>query len=713
MKKFLDFYYAQKRVGKELSMMQQKTQKSNVMLLTKEDDFNFDSWKDILLVDQDYIIELSEMVQQQNTKDSVYTAIINLNSSVDVDVFVVENNKTIMKIDNHSTVNVPVNTNDNVELIVNPKIESAQIGDINLDVEMLNKKLNYKFTAYRFYIDADFNRNGKIEENNTYIRKWKWGYDGEGPVLLNSVFKSDVPKTDFPVEYLSEVNIRKFGPENYPDDFKLILELNEGDANRIRLYLQDDIQTENSGSILGEGTRWTTLENNMFKNNILKLYAQALEYPDRNFDGIVNLRLNFAVEVKADDKKMLIPLYTDESLNPSMVNIQFFVAPWIATPNTQEARKLFVSQLPDNSNIEFVKKAEEIAGIAGVEFEAVPGYLNRNDPWMQDENQMGYSEAANTNLDVVLESPRNRGLDMFPHYGLYGPHFGYVSRSGSSPKCSLDSFGNLDVTPPFTSNGIEYPLGRIIYGGKLPGTAGRRMQRIMRDFLAGQQVQKPLELYTDWLNVGHVDEMLSFVPDKSKDFNMYSTSKGFKLLLGSPKVFYQELCRLEQYGHGDAVIMKDKFWSDGRPMQTTVSDMVNNYSLREINEEFQEKIDYNRELLKKELGLRERYDIIDIPAVFTLEKGRALALIPGMVNMIVLNEHLIIPKPFGPVINGECQIEKYVREQLEPLGLVCHFVDDWSSYHIQEGEVHCGSKVLRKPFDFKWWNSKPELDFDN
>jgi protein-arginine deiminase len=33
---------------------------------------------------------------------------------------------------------------------------------------------------------------------------------------------------------------------------------------------------------------------------------------------------------------------------------------------------------------------------------------------------------------------------------------------------SLDSFGNLEVSPPVTVNGKEYPLGRILIGSSFP-----------------------------------------------------------------------------------------------------------------------------------------------------------------------------------------------------------------------------------------------------
>lgn len=46
----------------------------------------------------------------------------------------------------------------------------------------------------------------------------------------------------------------------------------------------------------------------------------------------------------------------------------------------------------------------------------------------------------------------------------------------------------------------------------LPRFGGRRMAKAVKDFLFTQRVQAPVELFSDWLAVGHVDEFLSFVP---------------------------------------------------------------------------------------------------------------------------------------------------------------------------------------------------------
>lgn len=38
------------------------------------------------------------------------------------------------------------------------------------------------------------------------------------------------------------------------------------------------------------------------------------------------------------------------------------------------------------------------------------------------------------------------------------------------------------------------------------------MSKVVRDFLYAQKVQAPVEVYSEWLSVGHVDEFLTFVP---------------------------------------------------------------------------------------------------------------------------------------------------------------------------------------------------------
>nr|XP_021405076.1 protein-arginine deiminase type-1 [Lonchura striata domestica] len=252
----------------------------------------------------------------------------------------------------------------------------------------------------------------------------------------------------------------------------------------------------------------------------------------------------------------------------------------------------------------------------------------------------------------------------------------------------------LEVFVCRTVRGKEYPLGRILIGSPLPWAAGRRMCRAVRDFLLAQSVQAPLEVYSEWLSVGHVDEFLTFVPALDR--------KGFRLLLASPNACYKLFKEKQQQGHGEAT----QFIGPKAADKKSIDEILADESLRSDNRHVQRCIDWNRDLLKQELGLSEQ-DIVDIPQLFILTNSRADALFPDMVNMLVLGRHLGIPKPFGPVVGGRCCLEQRVRELLEPLGLSCTFIDDFFSYHVLSGDVHCGTNVRRKPFAFKWWNVVP------
>ncbi|KAG8007584.1 Protein-arginine deiminase type-4 [Nibea albiflora] len=299
--------------------------------------------------------------------------------------------------------------------------------------------------------------------------------------------------------------------------------------------------------------------------------------------------------------------------------------------------------------------------------------LSLLEPISKDEMEFGYIDSPHKQFPVVLDSPRDRGLVDFPLHELLGPDFGYVTRvPGRKDVSSLDSFGNLDVSPPVTVNGKNYPLGRILLGVAFPtATEGRNMTKVVQDFLRAQKVQEPIALFTDWLLVGHVDEFMTFVPAPD--------GKGFRLLLASPDAAYKLFKGLQKDGHGQAKLF------EGRPSC----------------------IDWNRDVLKRELGLDDE-DIIDVPILFrpweNAAQPRAVAYYPDMVNMIVLGKNLGIPKPFGPKVNGRCALEAEMCSLLEGLGLSCTFIDDFTSYHQGQGEVHCGSNVRRQWFDFKWWN---------
>ena len=366
------------------------------------------------------------------------------------------------------------------------------------------------------------------------------------------------------------------------------------------------------------------------------------------------------------------------------------MAPWIMTPNTLSPQTVYIVRTSSGSNRHLIEELRQVVGFAQTQLEVVPPEPYRSDRWMQDEIEIGYSESPGHFMYVVLDSPRNRGLDDFPEKELLGTDFGHVTKKNLDAS-TLDSFGNLEVSPPITANGVNYPFGRILFGGSHSDAPQypTRMVRAIRDFLHAQKIQTPVELFADWLDVGHIDEFMTFVP--------IGSGKGFKLLLASPNKCYDILKSLDFQEQGNLLLR-------GRTGKTSISELLKDRELTQDNERFQTYINWNREILTEQLGLTEE-DIIDLPALFQSvgNKGRAETYFPNMVNMLVLDHHLAIPKPFGPQIEGECQLEASVRKVLEPLGFICYFIDDWEPYFLGRGEIHCGTNTRRQPFETKWW----------
>uniref|UniRef100_A0AAR2JUP2 Protein-arginine deiminase n=1 Tax=Pygocentrus nattereri TaxID=42514 RepID=A0AAR2JUP2_PYGNA len=526
-------------------------------------------------------------------------------------------------------------------------------------------------TAVEISLDVDADRDGIVEKNNSNKASWKWGPNGHGAVLLvncdsESYYKKRVDTEKEEISKVSDLKdmsrmiLRTSGPTQLPEGYKLSLHITQTDAESVRvfrnknknmllkLFMQDYPLVLNKEQLAAEVPY-------LGGNSELEFFVEGLRFPDKDFEGLVTISLSL-LEPSAQDFPET-PIFTDK--------VVFRVAPWIMTPNTLKPVEVFVCSTSDN--YEFLKGIRKMVQSSGYKLKICHEYMNRGDRWMQ----------------VCVDLPAF----------LLGPDFGYVTRYAQAEEVSsLDSFGNLEVSPPVTVNGKNYPLGRIIIGVAFPTTAhGRNMTKVVQDFLWAQKVQEPIALYSDWLVVGHVDEFMTFVPAPDR--------KGFRLLLASPDAAYTVFTNLQNNGHGKAKLFQ------GKGEEISVNEILSNEEFRAENIYVQSCIDWNRDVLKKELGLDED-DIIDLPILFKVmaEENRAVAYYPDMVNMIVLGTNLGIPKPFGPQVNGSCALETEMRSLLEPLGLNCTFIDDFASYHKLLGEVHCGSNVLREPFAFKWWN---------
>ncbi|XP_043387853.1 protein-arginine deiminase type-2 isoform X3 [Chelonia mydas] len=485
---------------------------------------------------------------------------------------------------------------------------------------------------------------------------------------------------------MSRMVLRTEGPQRLPAGYEMVLYIPMSDSDKVGVfYVENPFFGQRYIHVLGRRKLYHMVKYTGGSAE-LEFFVEGLHFPDDTFSGLVSINISLLESLTEGIPRA--PIFTD--------TVVFRVAPWIMTPNTLAPVNVFVCSVKDNYL--FLKAVKSLVSKASCDLKVCFGYVNRGDRWMQDEIEFGYIHAPHKCFPVVLDSPRDGGLKDFPIKEILGPDFGYVTREPLfEAVTSLDSFGNLEVSPPVTVNGKAYPLGRILIGSSFPTSAGRRMTKVVREFLYAQQVQSPVELYSDWLTVGHVDEFVTFVPLPDK--------KQFRMLMASTSACYKLFREKQKEGHGEATMFKGYSGADTK--RVTINKVLSNEVMVQENQYVQRCIDWNRDILKKELGLTEK-DIIDLPALFKIDKmGKAMAYFPNMVNMIVLSQDLGIPKPFGPIIEGDCCLEAHVRSLLEPLGLMCSFIDDISSYHKMLGEVHCGTNVHRKPFSFKWWHVIP------
>ncbi|XP_064586772.1 protein-arginine deiminase type-2-like [Zonotrichia leucophrys gambelii] len=552
-------------------------------------------------------------------------------------------------------------------------------------------------TGVGISLDVDADRDGVVEKNSPNKASWAWGPEGHGAILLVSCDKEFpfIPPSDCDSEQvfnredlldMAQMVLRTEGPQRLPRGYEIVLSISVSDADKVGVFhVQNPFFGQRYVQVLGRRKLFHAVP---YPGGAAELhfFVEGLRFPDETFSGLVSIHVSLLEPLTEGIPHS--PIFTD--------TVVFRVAPWIMTPNTLAPVNLLVFSMKDNYL--FTKEIQSLVAKAGCKLKVCFGYINRGDRWMQDEIELGYTQAPHKSFPVVLDSPRERGMEQLPVKELLGPDFGYVHKEPLfEAAASLDSFGNVEVSPPVSVAGKEYPLGRILIGSSFPASAGRRMTRLVRDFLYAQRVQAPVELYSDWLAVGNVNEFVNFVPSSDK--------KRFRMLLASPAACYRLFREKQKEGQGEATMFKGYSGTDTKRM--TINKVLSNDVLAQQNQYVQRCIDWNRDILKKELGLLEE-DIIDLPALFKLDKqGKAVPYFPNTVTMIVLARDLGIPKPFGPVAGGECCLERRIRALLEPLGLCCRFLEDVSSYHGSLGEVRCGTNVQRRPFAFQWWHFTP------
>ncbi len=151
--------------------------------------------------------------------------------------------------------------------------------------------------------------------------------------------------------------------------------------------------------------------------------------------------------------------------------------------------------------------------------------------WAQDTHQFGVIDGKPAMLDLPTERERGNALPRAIADACAGSRLEYVPEPCRDPEVGFDSGGNIEALPG---------------GGLMIGSGAHRG---VREFLRDQnRGREPIVVRSEFLAVGHVDEMFSIVPTSGPapcNFALafISPALGLRTLEGQPKS--------EQVGHRD------------------------------------------------------------------------------------------------------------------------------------------------------------------
>lgn len=417
----------------------------------------------------------------------------------------------------------------------------------------------------------------------------------------------------------------------------------------------------------------------------VELLVEALVPRTREWDGSLKLEL----EVRTQDAVT------------SADTLALRAAPVIFPDNLRTPRRVFVMDIPDgiDGNAPFLSAMRD-ALPGRTELYTLPADFYGYDRWVQDNMELGYQSRPGPHgpveMKTALQLERGdygRGLESFVPTEYLGPNQGFLYPGGEPT--SHNYGGNLEVAPPVDG----FPLGRLLYGGGAQGTlTGRPNHDTMNEdqvaFLNAQEVQGPaVELSSEWLAVGHIDEIFQFVPDLTPD----EGGRAFKVVIASPALAREALLAVQSRGGGGLVVFAGRFAS------YTVNEILAAEEFLALNEAAQARIDSVQAGLERALGLADT-DFRPVPVLFDEVDGSLVAAFnPGVQNLVTVGDRLFVPDPEGPRESGVDPWQAATLAALADTDLDVVFVDVFQSYHELLGEAHCGTNVDRVPAETAWW----------
>ena len=388
-------------------------------------------------------------------------------------------------------------------------------------------------------------------------------------------------------------------------------------------------------------------------------------------------------------------------------HVRMRVSPVMTMHHLLDAEVAYASKLAEQSSVDFREDLDTALAAEGLPKLVGAPY---DDQWNQDYFETAYMampgpqgeqhvlrvqyRSANVYEDSVKNPLRYAGRFAFD---LRGPDSAAIQAfdQGHDPSMdSLNSFGNTETIPPYSKDGVDYPLGRLYRGS----VNFFYPDAVFSKLLESQQMQPPVYVDTSWLLVGHVDETVTFLPSKS-------AARGWTIGVNDARLAKKMLEALEADGKGTAALFKGRYWSAVKKADTTVSKVLDDEDVLTSSAKAAAETDAQLAILMEATGVTAD-EIVPFPFLHEEQSGYSVAYQPGTVNGILISRTGFgAPKPYGPVVNGKDVFEAQVTEALQPLGIKAYFIEDWNLYHRLLGEVHCGSNVTRAIPTARWWET--------
>jgi protein-arginine deiminase len=382
------------------------------------------------------------------------------------------------------------------------------------------------------------------------------------------------------------------------------------------------------------------------------------------------------------------------------------VAPMLFRHHLHAARKVYVTNINSSSSAVFRADLNTAAQAAALP-EPIYEYFG-SDQWTQDFFETAYTSMPAPNgtqhvMHVNVRSAnyangtlRTAGRIVYQLRGKDVAALVQYDPQHPDSMNTLNSFGNLETVPPYSHAGKTYALGRVIRGS----TPSRYPDRSFDRMVNAQEAQPTIYINTEWLQVGHVDETMTFIKTNSP--------RGWAMGVNDPTLARTMLQNAQNAGYGNVRMFVGKYWSGTQSAEVSINQVLADPDVMNDSAQAAIEVAGQLEVLKNETGITDA-EMIRIPFLHQPTGNGSVAYQPGTVNGIYLSDtDFAPPKPWGPNIGGQDIFEAQLVDAFATYGISVHFVENWNLYHRLSGEVHCGTNTTRVvPNADRWWESMP------